>query len=81
MCGPDVLTKAKEVNTMSDKKTKAQTEETKAEDMTFSKCMEQMMAACGPEMKKWMEACASNMSEACSCCCGTQPKMETTKTS
>jgi hypothetical protein len=43
------------------------------------KMMEQMMSSCGPEMKKWMEACTSNMSEACFSCCGTQTKTETTE--
>ncbi|MFC1905291.1 hypothetical protein ACFLXL_00600 [Chloroflexota bacterium] len=64
---------------MSDKNTKAQGDSTQANDKPFADCMEQMMSACGPEMKKWMEACASNMSKACPSCCGTQTKTETTE--
>jgi len=69
---------------MSNEHTKSQAEETKAKTVRFAECMEQMMSARGPEMKKWMqqmmsscgpemkkrmEACTSNMSEACSSCC------------
>jgi hypothetical protein len=71
-----VKTIEKEVKIMSDKSTAAQSEGTQAKGTPFADCMEQMMSACSPEMKKWMEACASNMSEACSSCCGTQPKNE-----
>jgi len=62
---------------MSNEHTKSQAEETKAKTAPFAECMEQMMSACGPEMKKWMEACASNMNEECFSCCGTQTKTET----
>jgi len=57
---------------------KSHNEETQTTNAPFAKCMEQMMSACGPEMKKWMEACASNMSEACSSCCDMQTKPENT---
>jgi hypothetical protein len=81
MCGSDVLTKAKEVNVMSDEKTESQSEEAQAESTPFLDCMAQMMSTCCPEMKEWMAACASNMSQAFSGCCGTQSKTKTTKTS
>jgi len=58
---------------------KSHNEETQTTNAPFAECMEQMMSACGPEMKKWMEACASYVSEACASCCGTQTKMETTE--
>ncbi len=61
---------------MSNEHAKSQAGETQDKTTPFAECMEQMMSACGPEMKKWMEACASNMSEACSNCCGTQAKTE-----
>lgn len=65
---------------MSDKNTTAQSEGTQAKQVPFTECMEQMTSTCcGPEMKKWMESCASNMSEACSCGCDTQTKSETTE--
>ena len=56
----------KEVNIMLDKNTRTQSEEIQEESNPFADCIERMMSACGPEMKKWMNACASNMSEACS---------------
>ena len=61
---------------MSNEHTRYSNEETQAKGTSFGECMEQMMSACGPEMKKWMEACASRMSEACPNCCGTQPEKE-----
>ncbi len=64
---------------MSNEHTKSQAEETQAKTAPFAECMEQMMSACGLEMKKWIEVCASNMSEACSNCCGTQTKTKTTE--
>jgi len=64
---------------MSNEHTKSQAGETKAKTAPFAECMEQMMSARGPEMKKWMEACASNMSEACFGCCGDKTKTETTE--
>ena len=81
MCGPDVLKKQKEMNAMSDEKTKSQSEEAQAEGMPFPECMEQMMSACCPEMEKRIVACAPNMSQAFPNCCGTQPKTKTSKTS
>ncbi len=56
--------------------TKSQGEETQTTKTPFAECMEQMMSACGPEMKQWMEACSSNFGKACSSCCGTQPTTE-----
>ena len=64
----------KEVNKMT---SKSQGEETKSTKTPFSECMEQMMSACGPEIKQRMEACSSNIGKACSNCCGTQTKTET----
>ncbi len=55
---------------------KPESEEAQVKQTPFAECMEQMMSACGPEMKKWMTTCASNMSEACASCCGTQPEKE-----
>lgn len=63
---------------MSNEHTKSQAEGTKARTALFAEFMEQMMSACGPEMKKRMEDCASNMSKECFSCCGTQTKTETT---
>ncbi len=57
---------------------KPHNEETQTTNTPFAEYMKQIMSAGGPEMKKWMEACASNMSEACSSCCGTQTKSENT---
>ena len=62
---------------MSSKQDKSQTGETQAKTEPFVECMEQMMSVCGPEMKKLMEACASNMSESCFSCCGDKTKTET----
>jgi len=59
--------------------TKSHSEEAQTTKTPFTDCIEQMMSACGPEMKKWMEACTSNTGEACSTCCGTQPATETDK--
>lgn len=64
---------------MSNEKTKSQSEEAQAEGTPFTECMAQMMSTCCPEMKEWMEACASNMSQAFPSCCGTQPKAKTTE--
>jgi hypothetical protein len=61
---------------MSDKHTATKGESTQTSGTPFADCTEQMMSACGPEMKKWMEACVSSMSEACSSCCGSQPEKE-----
>ena len=55
---------------------KSQGEETQTTKTPFAECMEQMMSACGPEMKEWMEACTSNMSEACVSCGDTKPEKE-----
>jgi len=54
---------------MSSEQDKSQTGETPNKTISFAECMEQMMSACGPEMKKWMESCTSNMSEGCLSCC------------
>ncbi len=56
---------------------KSHVEETPTTKTPFADCMKQIMSACGPEMKQWMEACSSNIGEACSTCCGTQTKTET----
>ncbi|MFC2068448.1 hypothetical protein ACFLTP_05525 [Chloroflexota bacterium] len=62
---------------MSNEHTKSKAEETQVKTATFAECCEQMMSACGPEMKQWLEACTSNTGEACSSRCGTQTKTET----
>ena len=62
---------------MSNEQAKSKGGETQDKTTPFAECMEQTMSACGPEVKKWMEACASNMSEECFSCCGTQTKTET----
>jgi hypothetical protein len=49
---------------MSDKHARSQSEETEAKGMPFADCIDQMMSACGQEMKKWMEAWASDMNGA-----------------
>ena len=64
---------------MSKEHTKSQAEQAKAKGAPFAGCMEQMMSSCGPQMKKWMAACASKMSEECPSCCGTEAGTETTK--
>jgi hypothetical protein len=62
---------------MSKERAKSQAEQPKAKAAPFTESMEQMMASCGPQMKKWMAACASKMSEECFTCCGTEAKTET----
>ncbi len=64
---------------MSKEHTKSQAEQAKAKAAPFAECMEQMMFSCGPQMKKWMAACASNMSDECGSCCGTEATTETTE--
>lgn len=79
MCGPDVLTKGKEMNAMSEEKTRSQSEETQAKGTPFPECMAQMMSACCPEMKDLMATCASEMSRVFSNCCETQTKTKAAK--
>jgi hypothetical protein len=64
---------------MSKQHAKSQAEQAKAKGAPFTESMEQMMGSCGPQMKKWMAACASNMSEECRSCCGTESTTETTE--
>lgn len=50
-----MLTEAKEVNAIPDEKSRSQSEETQAEGTPFLDCMAQMMSACCPEMKEWLQ--------------------------
>ena len=61
---------------MSKEHAKSQAEQAKAKGAPSADCMEQMMASCGPQMKKWMAACASKMSDECRSCCGTEARTE-----
>ena len=62
---------------MSGEQDKSQTGEEQARAEPCTERMEQMMFICGPEMKKWMEQCASSMSNSGFSCCGDKAKTET----